>query len=88
MRSQKTKIALAAAILTALVGSAPASAQHGLHRPALAKGHQLWQPIANDALAKQNCSFGCGPLPSPGSGYQGDPWRHWGSYYGPMVGIP
>lgn len=86
MRSQITKIALAAALLSALIGATPTSAQYKQHRLALGKCHQFLRPIANDA--KQNCNCGRRPLYCQGTGYQWDPWRHWGSYYGPMIGIP
>ena len=86
MKRQISKIALAAALLIAPIGAAPALAQYGLHRLALAKCHQLLRPMANDA--KQNYNCGRGPLYSRGIGYQWDPWTHLGSYYGPMIGIP
>ena len=81
MRNQVTKIALAATLVSALVGAAPASAQHGQYRRAT--GHEL--PTANHAQAKQNYDYDRGLLHSQGSGYQWDPWGHWGSYYGPMI---
>jgi hypothetical protein len=76
MRNQVTKIALAATLVSALIGAAPASAQQSRLANEL--------PTANHAQAKQNYDYGRGLLHSQGSGYQ-DPWGHWGSYYGPMI---
>jgi hypothetical protein len=79
MRSQVTKIALAVTLATALIDAAPASAQHGKYSLALATGHELPWPTATHAQTKQNYNY------YRESGYQWDPWGHWGSYYGPMI---
>jgi hypothetical protein len=55
MRNQVTKIALATTLVSALIGAAPASAQHGQYR--LATGHELPWPTANHAQAKQNYDY-------------------------------
>ena len=88
MRSHATEIALAATLATALTSAAPASAQHGQYQLALATGHELPWPTANDARTKQNYNYRRGGLPGHGSGYQWGLWRHWSSYYGAMVGDP
>jgi len=75
MKSQAIKVAIAAILVSAAsVGTAPASAQHGPYILAPAAGHQR---TAYDA--------GRRPFHTQERGDQGDPWGHWGSYYGPMV---
>jgi hypothetical protein len=88
MRNHRTKIALAATLVTALTGAAPASAKHEPYILALATGHQLPWPTANEAQAKQNYNYHRRLLYNQGSGYQWDPWGHWGAYHGPMIGNP
>jgi hypothetical protein len=83
MRSHITVIALTTTLATALISVTPALAQTSL---ALATGHELAWPTANDAWAKRKHNYRRGY--SQRSGYQWDPWGHWGSYYGPMIGLP
>jgi hypothetical protein len=82
MRSHITEIALvlAATLGTALISATPALAGHG---QALAAGHEFIWPTANHARSKLNHNYDRGL--SQRSGYQWDPWGHWGSYYGPML---
>jgi hypothetical protein len=86
MRSHITEIALAATLATALINATPALARDGQTILALAAGHESVWPTANDAQAKRNHNYhrGLGQR----SGYQWDPWGHWGNYYGPMIGFP
>jgi hypothetical protein len=86
MRSHRTEIALAAILGTALISATPALARHGQATLALAAGHAPVRPTANHARAKLNHNYDRGL--SQRSGYQWDPWGHWGSYYGPMIGFP
>jgi hypothetical protein len=86
MRSHVTEIALAATLGTALIDAAPASPRHGQGSLMLATGHELLWPTANDARARRNYNYHRGL--SQRSGYQWDPWGHWGSYYGPMIAVP
>jgi hypothetical protein len=86
MRSHTTEIALAATLATALIGATPALARDGQTILALAAGHESVWPTANDAQAKRNHNYHRGL--SQRSGYQWDPWGHWGNYYGPMIGFP
>jgi hypothetical protein len=83
MRSHIAEIALAATLGTALISATPALAQHGQTRLALAAGHEFVWPTANHARAKLNHTYDRGL--GQRSGYQWDPWGHWGSYYGPML---
>jgi hypothetical protein len=84
MRRHATKTTLAATLAAALISAAPASARHGQYSLALATGHELPWPTANDAQPERNYH-----RPRHGGrGYQWDPWGHWGAYYGPMIGIP
>jgi hypothetical protein len=80
MRSHITEIALATTLATALISATPAFARHG---PALAAGQEFIWPTANHARAKLNHNYDRGL--SQTSGYQWDPWGHWGNYYGPML---
>ena len=82
MKSQATKVAIAATLVSALIGTTPASAQHGPYILALATGHER---TANDARGTQSYDYDRRPLHTQGRGDQWDPWGHWGSYYGPMV---
>ena len=86
MRSHITEIALAATLATALNSATPALAQDGQTSLSLAAGHDFGWPTANDARAKRNHNYGPRGF-SQRSGYQWDPWGHWGNYYGPMVGV-
>jgi hypothetical protein len=83
MRSHITRIALAATLGTALIGATPALARHGQTRLALAAGHESIWPTANHARAKLDHNYD--RWLSQRSGYQWDPWGHWGNYYGPML---
>jgi hypothetical protein len=80
MRSHITEIALAATLAAALISGTPALARNGQTSLALAAGHELAWPTANDTRAKQNHNYSRGF--SQRSGY---PWGHWGNYYGPMI---
>ena len=79
------KTIAALAITLALGGSSlPASAA----APASAFGGER---IASGGNAHHNdrvSNLHRGLLPSHGRSYQWDPWGHWGSYYGPMIGAP
>jgi len=86
MRSHITEIALAATLTTALISATPALARHGQTSLALAAGHELVLPTAYHARAKLNHNYR--REFSQRSGYQWDPWGHWGNYYGPMIGFP
>jgi hypothetical protein len=83
MRSHITEIALAATLAAALISGTPALARNGQTSLALAAGHELAWPTANDTRAKQNHNYSRGF--SQRSGYPWDPWGHWGNYYGPMI---
>ena len=86
MRSHPSKIALAATLATALISATPGLAQHGQTRLALAAEQARVRPTANHVRAKLNHNYDRGLTQR--SGYQWDPWGHWGSYYGPMIGFP
>ena len=83
MRSHITEIALATTLTTALISATPTLARHGQTSLALAAG--AW-PTAYHARAKLNRNYR--REFSQRSGYQWDPWGHWGNYYGPMIGFP
>jgi hypothetical protein len=83
MRSLRTGIALAATLATALISATPALARDGQTTLSLATRPDFAWLRASDAWAKRNHNYGRGF--SQRSGYQWDPWGHWGNYYGPMV---
>src|SRR5215831_7611168 len=57
MRSHITEIALAATLATALISATPALARNGQTSLALAAGHELACPTANDARAKRDHNY-------------------------------
>ena len=81
MRSHITDMALAATLATALISATPALARDGQTSIAPAVGNELAWSTANHARAKLNHNYDRGF--SQRSGYQWDPWEHWGNYYGP-----
>ena len=83
MRSHITEIALATTLATALMSATPVLARDGQTSLGLAAGHEVAWPTANHARAKLNHNYDRGL--SQRSGYQWDPWGHWGNYYGPML---
>jgi hypothetical protein len=84
MRGHVTKITLAATLAAALIGVVPASARHGQYSLVLATGHgHPWPTAKRRSQPEQSHQRAW----QGGRGYQWDPWGHWGSYYGPMIGI-
>jgi hypothetical protein len=72
MKSQATKVAIAATLVSALIGTAPASAQHGPYILALATGHER---TANDARGTQSYATTAGlfiPKDAAINGTRGD----------------